>query len=794
MSTDPTPDAAGIETALAVDLGFDFTPNWQDQVAGTQLNADASWYRIWGPEALVDANGNSQHDAGETFTDLNGDGIWGDHDALLGRIAFLVVDESGKIDPNGVISPLLPEEDAPVRSGFSPPEIQLPSNDYYDKRPLLSDGTFTDWFSWCHLAAGLGAPSASGLITLSPYSRDIEAYHAGAPPVAPATTRDNEHHRFDLFDAPWDDASKKPTVATLLGTADPFWDTSVDPPAIAPVSARGGAIPWLNEITPDAIRTQVAANLIDYCDSDDLPTTDFVPAAAGDPTAMPPVAPAPARATYCGLENVPYINEIAFRVSYVTVDPDPADGDDSDVTGTLTIQPYVELINIYGSDYDPPRLWVYLTVEIDGSARSETWILNPAGVSARGYAVVTNAANVLTTTVVYVPAGGGEPENTAVETNLAITDIRVFLSNIDPDNPAEIVPLDVAIIETDTVAADLADGDTRYASVQVADPRANTRNSAWAWFADAGANLVVTDLTMIAGSLGAGLTGAKNASADPSAVAAADHDLETVEDPAAGVSTAYVRNAPMQSLWELGAIHRGEAWRTINLKAYSAAAGDYSDGDAAILDQVKLGAETQPRGKVNLNSPVVGVWEYMFDNIRYGGTYEDPESFPSTPPVPAPVIEVDLAHRPDQRDRLVAAIVNANGAYGGSAFEARGRIADVSALSDGSVLSGSVTLNDGSTVAVTQDTDRAQEEIVGKIANLLTVRQNFFRVVVTGQSVTDLGTLTPVQASAIPGILEYDTTNGRYLRVVSEQRIMAIVYRDAFTGELEIRRYEYLDD
>lgn len=33
------------------------------------------------------------------------------------------------------------------------------------------------------------------------------------------------------------------------------------------------------------------------------------------------------------------------------------------------------------------------------------------------------------------------------------------------------------------------------------------------------------------------------------------------------LSTAYIRNAPMQSLWELGVIHRGAAWQTLNLKA-----------------------------------------------------------------------------------------------------------------------------------------------------------------------------------------------------------------------------------
>ena len=39
------------------------------------------------------------------------------------------------------------------------------------------------------------------------------------------------------------------------------------------------------------------------------------------------------------------------------------------------------------------------------------------------------------------------------------------------------------------------------------------------------------------------------------------------------LSTAYIRNAPMQSLWELGVIHRGAAWQTLNLKAAGAPGG-----------------------------------------------------------------------------------------------------------------------------------------------------------------------------------------------------------------------------
>ena len=66
----------------------------------------------------------------------------------------------------------------------------------------------------------------------------------------------------------------------------------------------------------------------------------------------------------------------------------------------------------------------------------------------------------------------------------------------------------------------------------------------------------------------------------------------------------------MQSPWELGFIHRGAAWQTINLKAYNSDEGvatdaggnAYSDGDANILDQIKMSSQTETYGKVNINT------------------------------------------------------------------------------------------------------------------------------------------------------------------------------------------------
>ena len=79
------------------------------------------------------------------------------------------------------------------------------------------------------------------------------------------------------------------------------------------------------------------------------------------------------------------------------------------------------------------------------------------------------------------------------------------------------------------------------------------------------------------------------------------------------ISTAVIRNAPMMSPWEIGFIHRGVKWQTINLQKSSSADfsanGDvwknngtsYANGDAAILMQIKMTDKIVTFGKINVN-------------------------------------------------------------------------------------------------------------------------------------------------------------------------------------------------
>ena len=126
-------------------------------------------------------------------------------------------------------------------------------------------------------------------------------------------------------------------------------------------------------------------------------------------------------------------------------------------------------------------------------------------------------------------------------------------------------------------------------------------------------------------------------------IAAADVDKETAHDPAwlgdaAGqhVSTAYIRNAPMVSPWEIGLIHRGREWQTLKLTRaggfgatadltirledikseyadWTAVGTSYPNGDGAILEYVKTGISCRCMGKIPLTLLRTAV-------IRSGGT------------------------------------------------------------------------------------------------------------------------------------------------------------------------------
>jgi len=548
----------------------------------------------------------------------------------------------------------------------------------------------------------------------TPYHR----FNLGPLPTAPAP-KDAWYSRFKGFDVPTagDESMKnsEKVLNELFKDSQVFYaEDEATPPGVG--------VPYLTRICADKgsfdsienRRRQIAANLNDYCDSDNIPTSD-VPAADWSIDKMP---------AWTGNEKTPYINE--FVVGMKLTCEKSALGN---VKIKMTPQLLTELISIYK---DPAAVASYQSwlsrisvrgkVSVEGSATyvyrvgsttigprtkslnfsrdfsadfpgSGSWIFpDPQSLSLSwnaGYAVVKQEASA----ALEVPVDLEEKiRNGLAEEgflsctvqSVTYTTAKVEISEISCDlrgavlrdeagNGVDFVRAPGTITKTDSLPLDLDPATLTFADSNAAkerfaylsgmearDPRQNlyfTRASAPADFkSDASdwkclpalqaksAETVAENIGSINIDASGTPSGTANSCSNPSAPFSAgdkfsasadageggsDYDKETVADPAwrgneAGqhMSTAYIRNAPMQSLWELGAIHRGSAWETINIKRavmgsgssrrrvelsdsktgdLAAAGVPYVNGDGLILDQVKLTSKAYTSGKLDVN-------------------------------------------------------------------------------------------------------------------------------------------------------------------------------------------------
>ncbi len=237
-----------------------------------------------------------------------------------------------------------------------------------------------------------------------------------------------------------------------------------------------------------------------------------------------------------------------------------------------------------------------------------------------------------------------------------------------------------------------------------------------------------------------------------------DQDPETAEDPAwlgdkaeEHLSTAYIRHAPMQSLWELGAIHRAAPWQTINLKKPASLpllaekAEDYKyisdnlsknlykNGDFRILDQVTLQGQVQRGmfGKINLNSSrenasSVFAMKSVFRNMPIFSTYYDVDN-----PENIQVVEI--------KDGLLESFYKSFSTYGSESkrFYNRSDIFGSDSADSGEHFWMLFTKIDD----LELETDAMQEQIIGRTINLFKADSSHDAagVVAMAQTIKDIG-------------------------------------------------------
>ena len=374
--------------------------------------------------------------------------------------------------------------------------------------------------------------------------------------------------------------------------------------------------------------------------------------------------------------------------------------------------------------------------------------------------------------------------------------------------------------------------------IQGMDPRQNLNEDDWHVSARATAGTSQWSAVMDV-STGTPVTGKANVSPDPAldppfdpgkATDTSKYDQEKKvanNGPAWGddtnhLSTAYIRNAPMQSLWELGVIHRGAAWQTLNLKAAGAPGGtssispsdmkqglswdnssgtSYEQGDGGILEQVKLTEKAYSYGLVNINMLCSDtsinkgyqreyddqMGEALFYNILYGQKISDFETSTT-----------------GKRLTSTSGVVSALKSPTNRPFASRTQFLDWEHST------GSLSNAFGLVVDMTNASDAQREEIVGKTINLLKAEQsasNVIQFIVVVQTIRDVAgngitKINPKNNTAVSRDCEYGVFDAHRYKTgstvttdpdnigddtnTSDQSPDDYLYFDEITGEVKM--------
>lgn len=335
--------------------------------------------------------------------------------------------------------------------------------------------------------------------------------------------------------------------------------------------------------------------------------------------------------------------------------------------------------------------------------------------------------------------------------------------------------------------------------------------------------------------------GAKNEYSDPGAPKYADGttrpvsscDAETATDPAwlgdgvnEHISTAVIRNRPMRSPWELGFIHRGIPFQTINLKkaggindtatladdahkpanfgSWESETGTkYEYGDAGILDEIKMTEYKKSFGKIDVSTLIsakppwwVGpdsgtetfekhneaLFKALFRNIRAGQKAEDflTES---------------------------ASLSTVTGTLTGTKLNDSDMPSGLPSASTSVNLRSKFFNEQQSTFKTDADDDARQEELIGKTVNLIDANScspgSVYWIVIVAQTIRDVegtGTLGkfdvtfPEDASDPEKNVYTDEILGECRMLVTVEKISYLEGADKVPRvKLLVRQIEYLD-
>ena len=439
--------------------------------------------------------------------------------------------------------------------------------------------------------------------------------------------------------------------------------------------SKGKAIAWLvnwmhsrgDDWDDKTMAKQIAANIIQYS----LPMNKETVSDSSNWVAQSP--------TYAGVGRHPMLNEIRVKLNiHASVETVSAGENTTEYKPKYTIDAEIgtELIDMFGLSEETLQKKVkvsiygeftfnYTKTEVTNNNGVDTYTWKDGSYSFRGQQTLLCEINFFDTdtkdtwtkgyiaklkpeekdspvipedegkgTISLTPFKAASGKETEIYKDMKIKNVRLNISKViltydgNPRDYAQIQntsgQLTVSSVNYDKERAMSVPASREYsfqAAWQAVDPRVNHYPIDWTLkLSDPKAETVVYPGTW-------GINNFDNDS-EGKLDAVTEGDKEAVSDPAwtssGHLASAYIRHAPMESLWELGCISRAEPWKTLNLKKSRVFAsgetqggGEYAKGDANILDQVTLTDKKSRFGLINLNTDEHFVLETLFYQIPF---------------------------------------------------------------------------------------------------------------------------------------------------------------------------------
>ncbi|MCP4177107.1 MAG: hypothetical protein GY756_05005 [bacterium] len=282
------------------------------------------------------------------------------------------------------------------------------------------------------------------------------------------------------------------------------------------------------------------------------------------------------------------------------------------------------------------------------------------------------------------------------------------------------------------------------------------------------------------------------------------------------ISTAKIANKPMETLAELGLIHRARRGQTINLRKFDkdkgikgdAGGGDYTKGDANILNQVKLSSGTK-NYKINLNTPYKEILTMLFDGIEYDFKIKNYKREYIVENSKAEVIADKILEVTHADTGLITAInegkikhiIENKENYSKNFLTTRAEI-----LSDKyNPVNKYIRTN-----LIDEVLDAEEEAVIGKSINLTEAKgytgfnvSDEFNIIAISQTINDMGGGITVfhdinqdgdvkDANEKITNVQYGNYDQYADQIIGTQKIHAKVYRDPSTGLVKINSFRYL--